>query len=55
MIKIQSQPKWLCPCGPMTFLEECHEVTCLHNLLTNTFIWSYYGVALHDQHEVWCF
>ena len=50
MIKIQSQSEWLWP-YERTFLEECHEVTCLHNLLTNTFIWSDSGVALHDQHE----
>ena len=25
MIKIQLQSKWLCPCEPITFLEECHE------------------------------
>ena len=44
MIMIQSQSKWLWPYEPITFLEECHEVTCLHNLLTNAFLWSDSGV-----------
>ena len=51
MIMILSQSKWLWPYGPVTFLEKCHKVTCLHNLLTNTFIWSDSGITLHDQHE----